>query len=46
VSGETVDALTIESGTVTSVSFEDGLTYLTLDSNRKIYLSDIKSISL
>jgi flagellar basal-body rod modification protein FlgD len=46
VSGETVDSLTIESGTVTSVSFEDGLTYLTLDSNRKIYLSDIKSISL
>jgi len=46
VSGETVDSLTIESGTVTSVSFEDGLTYLTLDNNRKIYLSDIKSISL
>ncbi len=44
--GEEVAATTIESGTVTGISFEDNMTYLTLDDNRKIYLSDIKSISL
>ena len=44
--GKEVAATTIESGTVTGISFEDSLTYLTLDNNRKIYLSDIKSISL
>jgi len=44
--GEEVAATTIESGTVTGISFKDSMTYLVLDDNRKIYLSDIKSISL
>jgi flagellar basal-body rod modification protein FlgD len=46
ISGNAVEASTIEKGLVTGISFEDGLTYLTLDGNRKINLSDIKSISL
>jgi len=46
VSGETVNVSTIEKGLVTGISFEEGLTYLTLDGNRKINLSDIRSISL
>ncbi len=46
ISGNTVGASTIEKGLVTGISFEDGLTYLTVDDNRKINLSDIRSISL
>jgi flagellar basal-body rod modification protein FlgD len=46
ISGNAVEASTIEKGLVTGISFEDGLTYLTLDGNRKINLSDIRSISL
>jgi flagellar basal-body rod modification protein FlgD len=45
-SGEDVNAMTIESGIVTGISFEDGMTYLTMESGRKVYLSDIMSISL
>ncbi len=46
ISGNEVNASTIEKGLVTGISFEDGLTYLTIDGNRKINLSDIRSISL
>jgi len=46
VTGNAVGASTIEKGLVTGISFEDGLTYLTLDDNRKINLSDIRAISL
>ncbi|UCH81514.1 MAG: hypothetical protein JSW20_02585 [Nitrospiraceae bacterium] len=46
ISGNEVHASTIEKGLVTGISFENGLTYLTLDGNRKINLSDIRSISL
>ena len=46
LSGDEVEASTIEKGLVTGISFEDGLTYLTLDGNRKINLSDIRSISI
>ncbi len=45
-SGNAVEASTIEKGLVTGISFEDGRTFLTLDENRKINLSDIRSISL
>ena len=46
LSGNAVGSSTIEKGLVTGISFEDGLTYLTLDGNRRINLSDIRSISL
>jgi flagellar basal-body rod modification protein FlgD len=46
VNGNAVGASTIEKGLVTGISFENGLTYLTVDGNRKINLSDIRSISL
>ena len=42
--GNAVEASTNASGVVTGVSFEDGMTYLMLDGNRKIYLSDILTI--
>ena len=46
LSGNVIGSSTIEKGLVTGISFEDGLTYLTLDGNRRINLSDIRSISL
>jgi len=44
ISGNQVPALSISSGTVTEVIFENGLTYLMLNGSTKINLSDIKSI--
>jgi len=44
ISGNPVAALSISSGTITEVLFEKGLTYIMLNGNTKINLSDIKSI--
>jgi flagellar basal-body rod modification protein FlgD len=44
ITGNPVSAQSISSGTVTEVLFEKGLTYIMLNGNTKINLSDIKSI--
>ncbi len=44
VSGEPVHAVTSASGTVTEVVFEDGRTFIVLNGNTKVNLSDITSI--
>ncbi|MBI5741644.1 MAG: gliding motility-associated C-terminal domain-containing protein [Nitrospirae bacterium] len=43
-SAGSMEALTNSTGTVTGVVFENGSTYLVLDGDRNIYLSDIVSI--
>jgi len=44
ISGEPVNTATSASGTVTEVLFEDGLTFIVLNGNTKVNLSDIRSI--
>jgi flagellar basal-body rod modification protein FlgD len=44
-SDKVVETSTDSSGKVTGVLFEDEMTYLVLDGNRNVYLSDIKSIN-
>ncbi len=43
--GEPVSVITKSKGSVTDIVFEEGLTYLVLDNNRQVFLSDIQSIS-
>ncbi len=45
-SGDMVNATTKSLGTVTNVDFDDGLTYLVLDGNKRVHLSDVKSIGI
>lgn len=42
--GKSVQADTRSSGYVTGIDFDDGITYVVLDGNKRVYLSDIKSI--
>ena len=42
--GKPVQAETRSSGYVTGIDFDDGITYVVLDGNKRVYLSDIKSI--
>ena len=44
ISGNQVQAATTASGTVSSILFEDGITYLTLNSGIQVNLSDIQTI--
>ncbi len=43
-SGNPVQALTSSSGTVTGVTFKDGVTYLVLDGEKLVHLSEILSV--
>ena len=43
-SGNPVEVETRSSGYVTGVDFDDGATYLVLDGDKRVYLSDIRSI--
>ena len=44
--GNPVEAATVSSGQVTGVVYENDMTYLVLDGNRNVYLSDVQSVGL
>ncbi len=41
-----VNVITKSLGRVTDIAFEDGITYLVLDGNKRVFLSDIESVGL
>ena len=41
-----VNVITKSLGRVTDIAFEDGMTYLVLDGNKRVFLSDIESVGL
>ena len=44
--GNPVNVITKSLGRVTDIAFEDGMTYLVLDGNKRVFLSDIESVGL
>ncbi len=44
--GNPVNAITKSLGRVTNIAFDDGMTYLVLDGNKRVFLSDIESVGL
>jgi flagellar basal-body rod modification protein FlgD len=46
IEGNPVNVTTKSLGRVTDIAFEDGMTYLVLDGNKRVFLSDIESVGL
>ena len=46
IEGNPVSTTTKSLGRVTDIAFEDGMTYLVLDGNKRVFLSDIESVGL